>query len=266
MKNKNPNQRKEARTPRAAVKGRSTGEAQQQAANVRQVRIRNGIKDAIVSAAAKLFRERGVESSSMREIAEIVGFSRTALYYHFRNKDEILAVLVEEVTLHSMREAIRIMSGSTTGHDETLHAMVRAYALWILRHPEHFVVLQRDDRRLSKQVQLIQAKGKRDLRDAFSHQIRLGSEAGVFREQDADVAALCIFGMCNWTTEWFKQDGRISDEKVADVIADFAVNMVRAPLSPSGNGKGDVSALFGMLRDSINRLERNIKSRASAKI
>src|ERR1700735_2164247 len=56
------------------------------------------IPDTIVSAAASLFRHQGFAATSMQQIAVAVGLTRPTLYYYFRNKEDILGNLVEEIT------------------------------------------------------------------------------------------------------------------------------------------------------------------------
>ncbi|WP_214410407.1 TetR/AcrR family transcriptional regulator [Sphaerisporangium fuscum] len=46
--------------------------------------------------ALKLFTEQGYEATSLREIAEALGVTKAALYYHFRTKDDILASMAED--------------------------------------------------------------------------------------------------------------------------------------------------------------------------
>lgn len=50
-------------------------------------------KERIQTVALKLFRERGSERTSLREIAENLDVTKAALYYHFRTKDELIASL-----------------------------------------------------------------------------------------------------------------------------------------------------------------------------
>lgn len=51
---------------------------------------------AISSAAATLFSEKGVEHTSMDEIAKQAGYSKATLYVYFKNKEEIISILVLE--------------------------------------------------------------------------------------------------------------------------------------------------------------------------
>ena len=55
---------------------------------------RQGAREPILAAAAELFHARGYSATSMQDIAQSVGFSRPALYYHFRDKHDILSALV----------------------------------------------------------------------------------------------------------------------------------------------------------------------------
>ena len=52
-------------------------------------------RDRILEAALELFTEQGFDKTSLREVAERVGVTKAALYYHFRSKEELLSSLVE---------------------------------------------------------------------------------------------------------------------------------------------------------------------------
>ncbi|MBV9529232.1 TetR/AcrR family transcriptional regulator [Sphingomonas sp.] len=216
------------------------------------------MKEPIVAAAAALFRERGFAATSMQEIADAVGLTRPALYYHFRNKEEILESLVEEITLKSIRKTLLIDAAHSTDPGEKLRTIVTAYALWILRHPQHFAVLSRDEQDLPQRARDIQRQGRRELLQAFSHVIRAGIDAGRFRVVDPTVTTLSIFGMCNWTIQWFKPEGRLSEEQVAKDIADLAVSMIQRPLLSKEATHDDVRSWLAVLKDDISHLEHSL--------
>jgi AcrR family transcriptional regulator len=50
-------------------------------------------RERILDIALELFIEKGYDKTSLREIAEQLGFSKAALYYHFASKDDILLAL-----------------------------------------------------------------------------------------------------------------------------------------------------------------------------
>ncbi|WP_422771625.1 TetR/AcrR family transcriptional regulator [Plantactinospora sp. WMMC1484] len=50
----------------------------------------------IQAVALELFTEQGYEKTSLREIAERLGVTKAALYYHFRSKDDIVDSFVSD--------------------------------------------------------------------------------------------------------------------------------------------------------------------------
>ena len=50
-------------------------------------------RERILDVALDLFIEKGYDRTSLREIAEPLGFSKAALYYHFASKEDILMAL-----------------------------------------------------------------------------------------------------------------------------------------------------------------------------
>lgn len=50
-------------------------------------------KERILDVALQLFTQQGYDATSLQEIADRLGFTKAALYYHFRSKDDILMAL-----------------------------------------------------------------------------------------------------------------------------------------------------------------------------
>ncbi|PSK98347.1 TetR family transcriptional regulator [Murinocardiopsis flavida] len=59
---------------------------------------RTDTRERIRSVALELFAQNGFESTSLREIAERLGITKAALYYHFPSKNDLLAELVLPLT------------------------------------------------------------------------------------------------------------------------------------------------------------------------
>src|SRR6516165_9322023 len=57
---------------------------------------RGGTRERIQAIALELFAEQGYDKTSLREIAERLGVTKAALYYHFKSKEDIVASLVED--------------------------------------------------------------------------------------------------------------------------------------------------------------------------
>lgn len=55
---------------------------------------RDETRSRILGVALELMADQGFAATSTREISERLGFTKAALYYHFRTKDDLLAALV----------------------------------------------------------------------------------------------------------------------------------------------------------------------------
>ncbi|MGC1211844.1 MAG: helix-turn-helix domain-containing protein [Micromonospora sp.] len=85
-----------------------------------------GTRERIQAVALELFTEQGYEKTSLREIAERLGVTKAALYYHFKSKDEIVNSLVED-RLHRMDELIA-WAQSQPATLATRRALITRYA------------------------------------------------------------------------------------------------------------------------------------------
>ena len=218
---------------------------------------KTAVKDAILAAAADLFHSQGFAATSMQAIAEAVGLSRPALYHHFESKQDIVSALVEEVTVRITQEAARIAeSASDSDPMEVFRDLVRAHALWILHRPQHFSVLQYEEKHLPDALHRVQHGSKRQLLDQLRVVLERGVKLGRFKNLDPMITALCIFGMCNSTAEWFKSGGRFGAEAVADMLVDYAVGMVRRPVGDVAVERDDALAWLSVLSDDLSHLRR----------
>src|ERR1700677_4503337 len=66
-------------------------------------RPRGSTRERILDVALDLFNDQGYDKTSLREIAERLGFTKAALYYHFERKEDILLQL--HLRLHALGEA-----------------------------------------------------------------------------------------------------------------------------------------------------------------
>ncbi|OEV01785.1 MULTISPECIES: TetR/AcrR family transcriptional regulator [Streptomyces] len=67
---------------------------------------RGNTRQRIQDIALELFAERGYEKTSLREIAEQLGVTKAALYYHFRTKEDLVTSLFEDLVLGPADEVI----------------------------------------------------------------------------------------------------------------------------------------------------------------
>jgi AcrR family transcriptional regulator len=126
--------------------------------------------------ALELFAEQGYEKTSLREIAERLGVTKAALYYHFKTKDDIVASLFEDFLGHV--DAIVEWARAQTIDDEVRKEIVRRYA----------VILEGPGQALIQFVQGNQS-AVRDLKDSKGLFERLRVITGLLAKDDAPLTA-----------------------------------------------------------------------------
>lgn len=93
----------------------------------------------LLDAAARLFCEQGVSSTSLHEIAEAAGLTRGAVYWHFDNKGDLLMALWERVAL-PMQQAFDEVAREQANNPLQ---RIRSKACWIAEHIEHDEAIRR---------------------------------------------------------------------------------------------------------------------------
>jgi hypothetical protein len=92
------------------------------------------------------------------------------------------------------------------------------------------------------------AKAKREYDRTIERVVREGIAGGVFRDLPPTMVVFGILGMCNWLHTWYRADGPLSPEQIADV---FVTVLERGYLAPSGPGSRE---------DALARVERRLEA------
>lgn len=90
-------------------------------------------RENIASAAQILFMEKGIEATSMDDIAKAAGYSKATLYVYFKNKEEIVGVLV----LESMKKLYACLSAALE-QKETTRAKYDFICQGLVQYQEEF--------------------------------------------------------------------------------------------------------------------------------
>lgn len=84
-------------------------------------------KEAIVAAAEKLFRERGVSAVGLAELTKAAGFTQGGFYNHFKSKDALVAAVMEK----AMKSGAAVVMDAI-GDPKTDEADLRKHIEWYL--------------------------------------------------------------------------------------------------------------------------------------
>lgn len=213
----------------------------------------------ILRAAATLFAEKGYGGTRMHHIAEAVNLTRTAFYYYFKNKEELLASLVDDVTFTLQRRSTGLVEQKHLSPPKILESLVKNYASLVMDMAVEFRFVSRTEADFPRDIAAAHDRAKRQVLDSFIEVIRRGVDRGAFDVPDARVVSLAIIGMCNWSAWWFRADGKLSATQVADMFAELALEMVGSQAVVHMNEDEIRQEVFS-LRRRLSKLDRLIKA------
>jgi AcrR family transcriptional regulator len=199
---------------------------------------RAAVLDEIVRAAAAAFGEVGYRAATLEAVAERAGMSKVTLYRYVSSKEDLLS-LVFERTIASFRHGLRQIVDERRPADETLRRIVRYQVGLLAGHLTFLRVFFSEESGLPPAMAARAARAKREYDGAIQRVVREGMAAGVFRDLPPTMLVFGILGMCNWLHTWYRADGPLSPEQIADV---FVSVLERGYLAGGGGDREDALA------------------------
>ena len=190
----------------------------------RQSRRRAARRDAILRAAARIFRQRGFGETGMRDIADAADLSPANLYHYFRGKDEIL-FYCQDRALDSMLASVREAKRAPLRADERLRQILTAHLKTMLDEVAGASAhLQVESISPVLRDRIVRKRDRYE--QALRRLIEEGVAAGDLVASDPAVVARAMLGALNWTVTWFRPDGPQPVDRVADTMAGFLIRGV----------------------------------------
>lgn len=165
----------------------------------------------VLDEAARLFRSRGFEGTSVRDIARAVGMLPGSLYCHFETKEALLvAVYVKGV--QQITESVSAAVARETDPWERLEAACVAHLEAILRDDDYAQVVVRV-RPADVPVAHESLIALRNQYEAVFND--LIKQLPLVRSTDRRVLRLMLIGAMNSAQTWYRPDGRFNPRAIA---------------------------------------------------
>lgn len=184
---------------------------------------------AILRTAAELFNERGFYETSLNELAKRLNVTKPSLYYYFKNKDDILLQILSQAVIE-FQPAMNLAEQSGLCGLEKLKIFITQYTAAMTGVFGKCMVLSglgplepssRDEltptfRRLDTFVRKLLNEGIQD---------------GSIATCDTKITAFSIFGAMHWLARWYRPDGELNAQEIADRV----ITLFELGLKPIGS-------------------------------
>ncbi len=190
------------------------------------------MKEKITQVSIQLFEHKGFSETSIQDICDGLGVTKGTFYYYFTSKEELLMDIHLRYIDDMLRRQEQIINdpdkNSRTKLFDVVHMLIRT----IERQGASARVFFREMRHLNEERLASIVTKRNQFRANIETLLRMGVEAGEFRRNlNVKIAALGILGITNWSYQWFRPTGDMSDREVAEI---FAAMILQGIASESG--------------------------------
>jgi AcrR family transcriptional regulator len=181
-------------------------------------------QDAVLAAAVRLFNERGYEATSMGDLAESLGITKSSIYHHVSGKQELLRLAIDHAldALFEVADEVRALQAPAI---ERLELLIRRSVLVLADRLEFVTLLLRIRGNTAVEQQALLRRRVFDAR--VIELVKLAQVEGDLRlDVHPAVAARLLFGMVNSLSEWYRPQ-RGGAQVMADAVTAIAFEGLR---------------------------------------
>ncbi len=192
-------------------------------------------REAVLRTAAQVFNEKGFHATSLDEVAGRLHITKPTLYYYVKNKEAILFECVR-IGLDMLRKAIDQAGASGGSALDKLTTAMRKYAEIVTMDFGMCVIrVGEDPLPPASRKELRKLKGALDAE--FRNLIQQGIAEGSLAPCDPKMAAFTLAGALSWIARWYRPDGPLGPQEIADQCIALLMNgMVRHDSEPTAAG------------------------------
>jgi AcrR family transcriptional regulator len=183
---------------------------------------RSARKQRIYAAAATLFRDKGYNATSMRDLAMSVGIEPSSLYSHIKSKEELLSEICFECGQQFLDGVATIISDSHRVEDK-LRSLIHLHVEIAQGDITSMTVFNDEWRHITEPELSLFMQMRKKYEDECMAIIKMGIEEGIFQNIDAHVVLNAILN----STFWIQRSKRMlamDTTELANQISDLILN------------------------------------------
>ena len=161
--------------------------------------VKNGLRNQILRAARKLLVKDGIQNVSMRKIAAEIGCKAPSIYYHFRNKDQLIHTLIDEghQRLYQFLVDQQNLLSEDASIQEKIESSLRAFISFGLENSEFYEIMYLSHSEEINRYPTESFSKTRQALDFTASLYREAMDAGVLETANPNLVATTITTMLN---------------------------------------------------------------------
>lgn len=182
------------------------------------------LREQIITASLKLFREKGYRATSLKDILSAANCSTGGFYHHFASKDDLLFLIHDKFITDGLERCQAIHDRKDTATNRLSDVMINIVEN-VAHWRDHVTVFFEERRFLSSEKFAIVLQKREAYDQLVKDIIEEGIRDGEFdAEISASIIAFGIYGMVHWTYQWMRSDGTLSAREIGECFAKIAMH------------------------------------------
>ena len=184
-------------------------------------------KKEIIKTATVLFYEQGYDNTPTRELARAADLSNAGIYYHFKDKEDILFHILFD-SVNRLLEALNAAIKPDNDPEQNLRQIIENLLSMVLESRMEIGLLIKESERLNlEQIKIINEK-KNNALYLVKNEISKLQEMGRLKSINTNIAAFSIIAMTNWSYYWYNPGGPLSiPEVAAEMVKHFFAGILK---------------------------------------
>jgi AcrR family transcriptional regulator len=175
----------------------------------------------IYRTAARIICEKGYDATSLNDVADAVGLTKPGLYHYITSKESLLFGIMNFAMDRVQAEVVEPVQ-AVADAEEQLRTLITRHARLIMERGQEITLLVDEMAGLTRAHRRVVTERQRAYFELVRSILKRLSDEGKLRDVDVTVAAFSLFGMLLWVSRWYRPDGRLTSEQVADQIIHIA--------------------------------------------
>ncbi|MTD53435.1 TetR/AcrR family transcriptional regulator [Amycolatopsis pithecellobii] len=186
----------------------------------------DSVPNRLLSAATKLFAQKGFDRTSVQEIVAAAGVTKGAMYHYFGSKDDLLSEIYGRV-LRLQTEQLETVAGTDAPVSDRLRRAAADVVVSTIENLDDTTIFSQSMHQLGPERSRSVRAERRHYHEKFRSLIEEGQRDGVFAGTPADIVVDFFFGAVHHLGAWYRTGGRLSAREVGEHYADLLLTSLR---------------------------------------
>jgi TetR/AcrR family transcriptional regulator, cholesterol catabolism regulator len=177
-------------------------------------------RERIIRMAISLFAARGFRGTSIRDIASAMNMSISNIYHYFGNKEGLLVAILEDASKRLLERLNQVRSQDLPPI-ERFRELVKTHIQLSMENNDQGKIFSLDEEHLSPEGEKVNREIQRSILKIYREELGNLQQHGYLRHRSLTVLTFNVLGVINWQLKWYRLDGPLTFDEVANEIVNF---------------------------------------------